>query len=507
MVWLMEFDYSLQPGLKRWNKRRIKTQQPLVTVVTPYYNGGRHIRQTANCVLDQTFPWFEWIIVNDGSTNREDVELLQELEKQDPRIRVLHKENGGISSARNHGIRNAATDLILPLDGDDLLEPTFIEYCWWMLQKNPEAAWAYADCAGFQGQEYLWHKPFDPMEMKRENLLTATALIRKDVLLAIGGYAEVHKHYNEDWYAWLKIISRGGYPAQSSGEPLFWYRRNDTGVLSKVQTDRDIARKNRELIESAAAEIRNPASGILYPAPLSGERIYPGMSSWENCVYEKKDRKQILFLLSAQEAANPAVPELMACLEREGFDTGIITPERNSHQWQQKYRQLTEDVFCLENFAAPGDWAEFISYYLISRRVDCVAVSGSCIVCLLPWLREHFPQTAFVQINGREDCSTAAAAEKVFSPWETAPELFAEELRQLMADSTMAAERHGMSEALQKCSPLAAEVYVLQTQLENREKIRQQQEEQKLLNKLRKTIREVGLRGLIRKILRRIFRR
>lgn len=74
---------------------------PLVSVITPYYNGGKHICQTCNCVLDQTFPWFEWIIVNDGSTNREDVELLQELEKQDPRIRVLHKENSGISSARN----------------------------------------------------------------------------------------------------------------------------------------------------------------------------------------------------------------------------------------------------------------------------------------------------------------------------------------------------------------------------------------------------------------------
>ena len=145
----MEFDFEQQPGLVRWNKNLVKTEKPLVSIITPFYNGGKYIQQTCNCVLDQTFPYFEWIIVDDGSTKAEDLEILRGIAGQDPRIRVLHKENGGPSVARNYAVRHAVTDLILPLDCDDLIEPTFIEYCWWMLLKNSGATWAYANSVGF----------------------------------------------------------------------------------------------------------------------------------------------------------------------------------------------------------------------------------------------------------------------------------------------------------------------------------------------------------------------
>ena len=186
----MEFDFSQQPGLTRWNKNLVNTEKPLVSIITPFYNGGKYIQQTCNCVLDQTFPYFEWVIVDDGSTRQEDLEILDGIAKQDPRIRVLHKENGGPSVARNYAVHHAVTDLILPLDCDDLIEPTFIEYCWWMLQKNPGATWAYTNSLGFGEMEYLWHMKFNPIQMKTENLLSITALIRKDAFLSIGGYSE-----------------------------------------------------------------------------------------------------------------------------------------------------------------------------------------------------------------------------------------------------------------------------------------------------------------------------
>ena len=402
----MEFDFSQQPGLTRWNKNLVKTGKPLVSIITPFYNSGKHIQQTCNCVLDQTFPFFEWIIVDDGSTKAEDLEILEGIAKQDPRIRVLHKENGGISTARNFGIKHAATDLILPLDADDLIEPPFVEYCWWMLQKNPEAAWAYINSVGFQGEEYLWHVPFDPERMKQENLLTATALIRKEALAAVGGYHEGSKHYNEDWYAWLRIIAQGGFPVQGGGEYQFWYRRSNTGVLSMVKTDKEIAAANRALLDSAAAEIQDPHPPVIYPKNFYHGWDRPKMSNWDRWVYEKKDKKHICFLLPHLEmgGADKFNLDLIAGLDKEKYETGIITTIQNKHEWLQRFRKVTPDIFNLANFTEPKDYAEFISYYIKSRQVDVLFVSNSYHgYYLIPWLRQQFPDLAIVDYVHMEE--------------------------------------------------------------------------------------------------------
>jgi len=402
----MQFDYTQQPGLRQWNRNVVKTETPLVSIVTPYFNGEQHIRQTCCSVLNQTFPYFEWILVNDGSTGKADLEVLEEIRNLDPRIRILHKDNGGISTARNFGIRHARTELILPLDADDLLEPTFIEYCWWMLQKNPGAAWAYTDSVGFQGQEYLWRRDFDPIGMKQENLLTATALIRKSALEAIGGYYEGAKHFNEDWHVWLRMIARGGYPVQCTEEYLFWYRRTDSGVLSKVRTDKAVARENRELIRSAGEQIREPHVPVRYPGTFSYNWERPAPSSWDKCIYPRKEKKHILFLLPHMEmgGADKFNLDLMTGLDPEAYDMGIITTIRNTQSWQQKFRKVTPHIFNLANFADPRDYAEFISYYIRSRKVDILFLSNSYLgYYLTPWLRETFPELVIVDYVHMEE--------------------------------------------------------------------------------------------------------
>lgn len=402
----MRFDFEQQPGLIRWNQNLVKTEKPLVSIITPYYNGGKHLQQTCNCVLDQTFPYFEWIIVNDGSTKEEDVRLLDEIAARDPRIRVLHKENGGISSARNYGIRYAKTDLILPLDDDDLLEPTFVEYCWWMLQKNPGAAWAYSDSVGFEGQEYLWHHPFDPIRLKQENHLTATALIRRKDLEAIGGYSEESKHYNEDWYAWLKLVAKGRYPVQSCGEYLFWYRRGDVGVLALVNTDKEIAAGNKRMIAEAADQVADPHAPVIYPKAFSYNWTQPKMSVWDKCVYQKKEKKHIVFLFPHLEmgGADKFNLDLISGLNKEKYDTSVITTMQNTQQWLQAFRKVTPNIFNLANFADPEDYAEFITYYLRSRKVDLLFVSNSYHgYYLIPWLREKFPELVIIDYVHMEE--------------------------------------------------------------------------------------------------------
>lgn len=114
-------DYSKEPGKKLQNKYLMVDEKPLVTIITPFYNASKHFEQTFNSVLNQTFPWYEWVIVDDGS-QKEEAEYIDTYAKLDNRIKVLHKENGGPSSARNVAIKMAATEYIMPLDADDLIE-------------------------------------------------------------------------------------------------------------------------------------------------------------------------------------------------------------------------------------------------------------------------------------------------------------------------------------------------------------------------------------------------
>lgn len=404
----MEFSFQQQPGKNLHNRGLETGGTPLVSIITPYYNGGRHFEQTFNCVMNQTFPWFEWIVVDDGSTGQADLEILDRFARMDPRIRVLHKENGGISTARNLGIREAHTDLILPLDCDDLLEPTFVEVCWWMLNKNPKAAWAYTDSVGFAGQEYLWRHSFDPVREKTENILTATALIRKTWLERIGGYDEGRKHYNEDWVAWLKIMAKGGYPVQATQEFLFWYRRGETGVLAKVKDDPDNASANAKLLREAASRVTDPQNPIIYPVGFQIEYDPPVLSEWDRVIFDVSDKKKlrVAFLLpwTVMGGADKFVLDLVEGLDKERFDVGILTTLASSNDWCQRFRKVCDDVFNLPNFMAATDYAEFISYYIKSRRLDVLVVSNTFIgIYLVPWLRQNFPDLAIIDYVHMEE--------------------------------------------------------------------------------------------------------
>ena len=92
----------------------------LFSVIVPIYNIEKYIRRCIDSVLAQTFADFELILVDDGSPDRCG-EICDEYAKRDRRIKVIHKENGGLVSARQAGIKEASGDYIFHLDGDDAI--------------------------------------------------------------------------------------------------------------------------------------------------------------------------------------------------------------------------------------------------------------------------------------------------------------------------------------------------------------------------------------------------
>lgn len=99
---------------------------PLVSIIVPVYNVEHYIEECVSSLIAQTYRSIEIILVDDGSTDGSGV-LCDRLADTDSLIRVVHKTNGGLSDARNHGLREASGEWISFVDSDDWVSPIFIE--------------------------------------------------------------------------------------------------------------------------------------------------------------------------------------------------------------------------------------------------------------------------------------------------------------------------------------------------------------------------------------------
>ncbi len=102
--------------------------RPLISVVVPVYNVVEYLEECVSSLTNQSFGDIEIILVDDGSTDGSST-MCDDLEKSDERIRVIHKENGGLSDARNTGIRFATGEYLSFIDSDDWLSLNAFECC------------------------------------------------------------------------------------------------------------------------------------------------------------------------------------------------------------------------------------------------------------------------------------------------------------------------------------------------------------------------------------------
>ncbi len=109
---------------------------PKISIVISIYNVAKYLQVAVRSALDQTEPDIEIILVDDGSTD-ESGRLCDEYTAQDKRVKVVHKENGGLSSARNAGVAAATAEYLLLLDGDDYLHLQTVEKLLRVLEQYP----------------------------------------------------------------------------------------------------------------------------------------------------------------------------------------------------------------------------------------------------------------------------------------------------------------------------------------------------------------------------------
>lgn len=394
----MKVNYDLFPGRTIKQNNYLEKREPIVSIITPYYNTNSYIQTTANSILNQTFPYFEWIIVDDGSTNQEAIEQLEKIKQLDERIKVFHKENEGPAAARDLGAEkmSQSSKYILFLDSDDLINETYIECAYWTLETNKKASWAYTDTINFEGLNFTWTKWYQPLKEIKENLLVMTAMIRKEAFFKVNGFEIREKNVYEDWCLWLKMIKLGMYPVRMNFYG-FWYRKK-----AKEESELQQANEgNREKAMSYAKEITDNINladiqnGIQYP-----KEDY----NWEYLKDEKEEiivpKKQknaktnILLIIPwmTMGGADKFNLDIIKRSNKEKYEFTIVSTEPNANNWRQKFEECAT-VYDLTTFLDRKYWISFINYLIEKNNIDIIFNTNSTFgYSILPYLKVKYPE-------------------------------------------------------------------------------------------------------------------
>jgi len=197
-----------------------------ISIVMSVFNGEKFLSEAIDSMLQQTFADFEFIIVDDGSTDRS-AGIIRSY--SDPRVKLVQQENRGLSAALNAGLRLAQGRYIARMDADDISMPNRLAMQYQFLESHPGCVAVGSNVMLIDSQgNYLYtsDQPRDWDEIRR--LLPRTpfyhssTMFRKDAALQCGGYFEPIRHYFEDIVFFNRLVRIG--ELRNLQTPLVKYR-------------------------------------------------------------------------------------------------------------------------------------------------------------------------------------------------------------------------------------------------------------------------------------------
>ena len=375
---------------------------PLISVITPVYNIDSVLLQTVKCIQDQSISNLEWIIVNDGSTLTETEKILNTLATQDSRIKIVnHSENKGLPAARNTGIKNSNSDFLFFLDGDDLIDSTFLEKAYLFLLQNEEYAFVNSYVIGFGTQDYKWKGGFHEQSLfLKENRNTSCFMSRRQVFDQVQ-FDEAMTEGCEDWDFWLHAASKGFW-GFTIPEYLFYYRRSEINkwstlkgkeALSDIQ--QQLKRKYEKTLMNGFPEpkLTTYSFGFTAPAVPVSKINHPA-------------HKQLLCIFPWLQVGggDQYNLNLLKGLKEKGWTVTIVTTLEDSHPWEDKFREITNDIFHFAHIGTEYIYSSLISYLIESRAPSLMFLSNSMYgYYALPYIKMRYPKLPIVDYLHCED--------------------------------------------------------------------------------------------------------
>ncbi|MBS0455331.1 MAG: glycosyltransferase [Proteobacteria bacterium] len=264
--------WSVETVPKRWSQA---VAEPMVSVVVPHFNLGKHLPATLSSILESDYQNIEVIVVDDASTDahsRSVIEALQRVES--PRLKMVCLEgNIGLAAVRNTGVRHAEGKYLLTLDADDLIDHCFIGMAVAALENNPTFNVVVTPAAYFvDGSEPAMRTGKDAVdyavftgEAKVAGLLdnrfsTATAVFRADALRAFP-YNEDLNCY-EDWSLYMRMCEAGTRFIVTT-DVFFHYRRRADSMVHKPRDAERMHTEYSDLLRTSAPAALRAGSSVL----------------------------------------------------------------------------------------------------------------------------------------------------------------------------------------------------------------------------------------------------
>lgn len=228
---------STRVGEKKMNNN------PVISVVMSVYNGEKYLDEAIESILNQTYKDFEFIIINDGSTDKS-LEIIKKYENQDERVVLISRENRGLITSLNEGIEKAKGKYIARMDADDISLPQRFEKQVEFMKKNLDVGvcGSWVEVFGENRKDTLWKMQSIDEELKPRLLFSVTfahpsVMMRKELLEKYGlKYKEQYKHA-EDYKFWLDFSKHTKFA--NIPKKLFRYRYLETSVSRTADNAKD----------------------------------------------------------------------------------------------------------------------------------------------------------------------------------------------------------------------------------------------------------------------------
>lgn len=246
------------------------TKQPLITVVMPNYNGHSFVEQAIDSVLNQTYPNFELLVVDDCSKD-DSLQLIQQKAQSDDRIRVIALEhNAGVANARNVGIKEAKGEYIALLDNDDLWTEDKLERQLALAQKGADIVYCSYDFIDEQNNSIK--KPFVVPQQTNFNKMLASSVISCSTSFIKTKLMQAHPFnpdfYHEDYVLWMELLRV--CPTAYGDQKVLMHYRQVTGSRSNKKGNAAKERWNTyrkalklNAVTSAWAFVRYAVNGVV----------------------------------------------------------------------------------------------------------------------------------------------------------------------------------------------------------------------------------------------------
>ena len=370
------------PSYATWREARLAARgqlyQPnvepgLFSLLTSAWNTPpSYLRALAASVFGQTFPEFEWIVLDNGSTDSNTKAALQEL-SLDPRVKLARVEdNLGIVGGVQHCFERAAGRYVLPLDSDDLLTPDAIAIVAWYLREYGYPPLLYTDEDKIRDGHYEtpYFKPdWDPVLFLNSCYIAHLCAVDRTMAAEFGAYTDPAAEGSHDWDTFMRFALSGRFPAHAP-EIVYTWRMHESSAALNIESKPFVGASHKAVLQRFLKTSEHPNRYRVEPSPL-----FRGTPDW----WFRRSREGPRPLLTIGLGDHhPHVPD-----ERHGYprtETVLVSPGARLPELRRLVHSATDNdslVLLIDSqVTLEDDTGLWDALALFELHADTVAVGG-----------------------------------------------------------------------------------------------------------------------------------